>query len=410
MRGAMKRLASTWLLLVLGCVWSSGSSAAAAAPQQSALDGVIAAASRAAYSLDQAEALALARQAVAIAPDESRAHRSLAATLWVEILFRRGTVTIDHYLGGATNSLLSPPKPPPALEQEFLNELRRAIDLAVAAVDLQPDDLEARYDLGAAYALEASYRASILGSTTSALFSARRAFNAQEQVLDRDPERVSAGVVVGTYRYVVAGLAMPKRMFAYLMGFGGDKERGIALLETAARGGDARVEAKLALVLIYTRERRHRDALRLLTELSVEFPKNRIFALERAAAALRADRPEEAEAVLTEGLGRFVGDDRPKILGEEALWLYRRGLARLSQDRRAPAAADLETALQRHPQPWVRGRIHLALGKLADMNGRREEALDSYLRAREISVAANDPRCTADVLRWLKQPFVLEQS
>ena len=44
--------------------------------------------------------VALARRAVAMAPDEPAAHRALAAMLWLHMLFRRGTVTVDHYLGG----------------------------------------------------------------------------------------------------------------------------------------------------------------------------------------------------------------------------------------------------------------------------------------------------------------------
>ena len=86
--------------------------------------------------------------------------------------------------------------------------------------------------------MQASYLASVEGSITSALMSARNAFNAQEEVLSRDPKRSAAGVVVGTYRYVVSGLALPSRMFAYIVGFGGGKEEGIRLLETAARDPD----------------------------------------------------------------------------------------------------------------------------------------------------------------------------
>ena len=40
------------------------------------------------------------------------------------------------------------------------------------------------------------------------------------------PQRVDAGLIVGTYRYLVASLVLPARWLAYMAGFGGDKEKG----------------------------------------------------------------------------------------------------------------------------------------------------------------------------------------
>jgi hypothetical protein len=194
-----------------------------------------------------------ARSIVASAPNESRAHRILAVALWIDVIFRRGAVTVDHYLGNIGKSDVTMPKPPPALDTEFKQEVGRAIDLANARLTAHPGDLQAKYDLGSAYGLQASYLASVEGKMTSAFLSARRAFDAQEDVLNRDPKRVGAGVVVGTYRYLVAGLALPSRMIAYMMGFGGDKERAINLLQAATRDPSAEVEAKLALILILVR-------------------------------------------------------------------------------------------------------------------------------------------------------------
>ena len=56
-----------------------------------------------------------------------------------------------------------------------------------------PNDLQAQYDLGAAYAIQASYSASVEGSLTAAFRSAKRAYDAQEDVLTRDPQRDGRG-------------------------------------------------------------------------------------------------------------------------------------------------------------------------------------------------------------------------
>jgi len=397
----MSRVHTTWLAAVLLLLWA-GTPAIAQPPE---LQARVSEAFRAAYSLDTDDALRMAREAVAIAPTESSAHRSLAAIIWVNIIFGRGAVTVDHYMGGITKSSIDMPKPPAALDAEFRAELARAIDLATTRLKATPSDLKVMFDLGAAYGLQASYVASVEGSVSSAFLSARRAFNAQETVLTRDPTRLSAGVVVGTYRYVVAGLALPSRMFAYMMGFGGDKEKAIAILDAATRDATASVDARLALVLIYSREGRHADALRLLDSLVSDFPRNRLFVLEQGSAAIRAGQMERAEDVLTRGLAAFEHDDRRKIPGERALWLYKRGLARLGRDHRPDAVADLRSALQNNPESWIGGRIHLALGKLADLDGHREAAVAEYQQARAIGLKANDPSCTTEANRWLKQPF-----
>lgn len=361
---------------------------------------------RAAYSLDIDEALALARKACVMAPDDSAAHRTLASIVWLQILFRRGAVTIDYFLGGAvTRSQVNLPKPPADLDTEFKRVIARAIELAEAQVKLRPRDLQAQFDLGSAYGIQASYSASIEGSMSAAFKSARRAYDIQEEVLTRDPRRTDAGMVVGTYRYLVSALNLPSRLVAYVAGFGGGKEKGILLLEAATQHPDSRVDAKTALLLIYTREGRHADVQRLAHELGAEFPRNRLFTFEEGAAAIRAGRAAEAEAALTRGLAYFNQDPRPKIPGERALWLYKRGLARLNQNHLEDATADLHAAQGASPVSWVAGRIHVELGKLADLTGRRTDALGEYRSGKALCEASNDPTCAAEAARLIRRPF-----
>lgn len=370
------------------------------------LDARIRSAFDAAYNLDHETALATARRAAIDAPNESRAHRALAGILWLQALFHRGALTVDHYMGGLTRSTVTLPKPPAAIEQEFTASITRAIELADARLDRAPRDPDALYDAGAAYGLRASWIASVEGNVRGAFRTARRAFLTQKKVLDVAPDRVGAGAVVGTYRYAIAGLGFAPRMFAYLVGFEGGKDEGIALLEAAAGpGSSSRHEARTALVLIYSREGRHEDAFALLTEMAAAFPGNRILVLERGAAAVRAGRAFEADAILSAGIATFDSDPRRKLRGERALWFYRRGLARLALVRPEAASADLETALESGPEEWIRGRIELGLGKVADLGGRRAEALERYTRARDIARAANDPAGLAEANRLIDRPF-----
>ena len=68
-----------------------------------------------------------------------------------------------------------------------------------------PRDADAHYQLGAAVGLRASYTATVEGSVLGAFRAAREAYDEHETVLDLDPSRKDAGLIVGTYRYIVRG-------------------------------------------------------------------------------------------------------------------------------------------------------------------------------------------------------------
>jgi tetratricopeptide (TPR) repeat protein len=399
MRRAVRRILAP--VLAIASAWIAPPSS------QAPLDRLLDDAFRASYNLDHDEALTLARRAVALAPDEPVAHRTLAAVLWLRILYLRGALTVDSYLGSVTKSQRSLPKAPPELEVEFKRELALAASLAEARLARNARDVQARADAGSAYALQASYTASVEGSLMAAFRTAKRAYDAHEAVLEREPQRAGSSVVVGTYRYMVAGLSLPTRLFAYIAGFGGGKERGISMIEGARRDPDAHVEATVTLLLIYTKEKRHSEAAALMRALAAEFPRNRLLVLEEGAALLRAGRAADADAVLSRGLEAFERDTRVKSPGERALWLYKRGATRVVLKRPAEAAADLRLALASQPIEWVRGRLHLELGKLADLAGRRSDALTEYSRAKAIGETNNDPLGAGEATRLLRRPFAL---
>jgi len=360
---------------------------------------------RAAYSLDHDAAVARARQAVALAPGESRTHRTLATMLWLDILFRRGTVTVEHYLGGSARMRHSAPDPPEGLVAEYQQSVDRALAIARQRLGADDTDLDARYDLAAAYALQASFAASIDGSLTAAFGDARRAFDASEAVLERDSTRQDAALIVGTYRYLVSTFNLPTRMFAYLVGFGGGRERGIAMIEAASADPRVAVEARATLLLVYTRERRHVDVMRIASELAAEFPRNRLFTLEAGSAAVRAGRSRDAVAILARGLEHFLADTRPRIPGEHALWLYKLGQAHGGLGRLDDAVGDLSAALASGPVGWVEGRIRLELGKIADLRGARPEAVADYERASAICREAEDRPCERAADRLVTERF-----
>ena len=347
-----------------------------------------------AYNLEHEEAIALLRKAVAGDSGDPANHRGLAAVLWLTMLFQRGAVTVDHYLGSFSRTQVELSKPPPELDAEFRNHVARAIQLAEARVATAPQDPQARYDLGAAVALQASHIATVQGKMFAGFKAARRAYDEHEKVLALDTSRRDAGLIVGTYRYIVSTLSLPLRMMAYVVGFWGGRERGIQMLEeTAAAGNESRTDARFALVLMYNRERRFDEALRVLTDLRKLYPRNRLVVLEAGATALRAGRAAQAENLLTEGLAVVVKEKRPLMPGEEALWRYKRGAARLALNQLDAARTDLEFAAGPAAQTWVSGRAHTHLARLAMRRGDHAGARNFASRAETLCQQGSDPAC-----------------
>jgi tetratricopeptide (TPR) repeat protein len=372
---------------------------AVAAPAQSARD-LRGRAADLTYNLDHDEAIRLLRQAVAAEPNDPANHRALASTIWLDILFKRGAVTVDHYLGSFTRTNVDVRSPPSDLDAEFKREVARAIELAEKRTAASPRDAQAQFDLGTAIGLQASYIASIEGRLMAGFRAARRSYDTEETVLEIDPKRKDAGLIVGTYRYLVSTLSLPMRLMAYAAGFGGGRERGLRMIEeTVEAGGENRTDAEFALVLLYNREQRYSDALRVLENLRRRYPRNRLVLLEAGATATRANRPGDAETLLTDGLAMLARDTRARIPGEDALWHYKRGAARVLLRRREDAVADLRAALAPGAAGWVQGRAHLEMARLAVQQADRPSALREAAEAIAVCEKNSDPICVDEARR-----------
>jgi tetratricopeptide (TPR) repeat protein len=355
------------------------------------------------YNLDQDRAIATFKQAIAADPEDAAAQRGLAIGLWMKISLHRGNMTVDDYLGGIRRQSVAGRPAPPEMAAAFNEALDRALALSRQRVAANPRDADARYQVGAALGLRASYIATVEGSGSGAFRAAREAYKTQEKTLELDRARKDAGLIIGTYRYIISALGLPARLVAYMAGLGGDKARGIRMVEEAvAYGGENQDDARFTLVLMFNREKRYDEALKQLDMLRERHPRNRLMWFETGSTALRAGRPAEAERILTEGLARFADDERTRMFGEQALWLYKRGAARAALGRNAEAEQDLGKAVGLEGRKWVIGRAHLELGKLRQLAG------DGVSARRELEAAillcdADNDHGTADEARRLLQ-------
>lgn len=356
------------------------------------------------YNLEHDLALAAFKEAVAADPQDAAAYRGVASALWLSITFRRGNMTVDDYLGRPNKPNTSPlPNPAPETVAAYREAIERAMAIARKRIDANPKDADAHYQLGAAVGLRASYTATVEGSVMGAFRAAREAYDEHETVLSLQPQRKDAGLIVGTYRYIVATLSLPLRMMAYVVGFGGGKERGLKMIEEAANySGESQTDARFALILLYNREKRYDEALTQLATLRERYVRNRLMWLESGSTLLRAGRAADAERILNDGFTRFASDQRPRMFGEDALWHYKRGAARAALGKDDLAQADLQDALRLEGRQWVHGRSQLELGKLELKRGRRAAANEALKAAIVLSEKDNDPLTADEARRLLK--------
>jgi tetratricopeptide (TPR) repeat protein len=347
---------------------------------------------QAAYNLDHGEAISWLDKALAADPNDPDAHRAAAVIAWLRIGFLRGSITVDDYLGSVSKPNINMLPPPRDEAQRFQRHIARALQLSEDELKKRPRDPEAHFRIGSIVGTQASYGATVEGKVLASFRAARRAYDAHEKVLELDASRKDAGLIVGTYRYVVSALSLPIRLMAYVAGFGGGKERGLKMIEEAAAYQSVtQTDAKFALMLLYNRERRFDAALRVAEDLQKQYRGNRQLWYEAGATLIRAQRFDRADQVLTEGITRRDNDPRERMFGEDALWHYKRGLARARLGKTETARQDLQVPLSREAREWVRGRAHAELGQLALKAGDREQARQHYRLAIELATRGNDP-------------------
>ncbi len=400
----MKRFISRWPVLAI-VVASQPPLEAASAVDHAAAAAFRAQGVQAGYNLDYDEALAAFRQAIEADPGDPAPHRLIAATTWIRLLFQRGAITVDDYLGEARSDLARDP-PPPAIDAFFHAHIDRAMALAESRLRESPASADAHYQVGAAAAFMATYAGTVTGRVLSGFRPARRAYDEHERVMTIDPQRKDAGLVVGMYRYAVSTLSPPWRLMAHLAGFGGGRERGLQLVEEAAGyPGDVQTNARFILVLMYNREARYADALRVIEQLQRQLPRNRLLWLEAGGTALRAGRPAEARLAIEHGLAMLAQDTRPRGFGEEARWKLAHGTALVALKDRQPAERALRAALTDEARDWIRGRAHKELGKLADLAGDRAGAIAEYRAAVTLCRADHDPDCADEATRLMRAAY-----
>jgi tetratricopeptide (TPR) repeat protein len=165
------------------------------------------------------------------------------------------------------------------LDDEFSTSVERAIRTTEAWTERAPDDAEAWFYLGAAYAARVQWRV-LREERLAAARDGKRIKEALEHAIDLDPSFDDAYFGIGLYQYYADVAPTAAKILRFLLLLpGGDREEGLEqMLRARAHGRLLQDEADYQLQIVYLwYERRTDRALELLRDLVRRHPANPIF-------------------------------------------------------------------------------------------------------------------------------------
>jgi len=174
-----------------------------------------------------------------------------------------------------------PLEPDPATAVKFQQTVEQAQLLGEAALKVNPNDRQALFALCVTGGLATDYMALIEKHQFMSLSLAKRSNAYAQRLLQLDPQFYDAYLTSGFSEYMVASLPFFIRWFVHFDNVAGNKERGIANLELAARSGHYfRPFAQILLGIIDLRNKRLRPAQARLVQLVRQYPANPLFRKE----------------------------------------------------------------------------------------------------------------------------------
>jgi len=357
------------------------------------------------YNIDYDKAQRDFKEIVQLYPNHPGGYQLLAARVWIKTLYESRRLQVSLYSNESfyTNG---DDKVDPKIVTEFRNLTRQAKQLAEAKLKQEPKNIEALDFLANTEGLKASFEEAVERRHFAALRDGNDAVDHHREVLKLDPKYIDAQITIGLYEYVVGSLPLPVKILAGATGYRGSKKRGLALLEQVAKDGHwSQDDAKTVLVLLYTREKRFADVVKLTRELSAKYPRNYLLKLETADALVslagvkrkEKDLPgavqseKEAFATFDEVLrDRNVRDSAVRAL-DLIHFKYGEALLMAGYNDRAAKEFLAATKVDRAEAGLVT-MAHLYAARSYDVAGKRDEALAQYkeVLARPNVYAAHD--------------------
>lgn len=372
------------------------------------------------YNIDYDKAERDFKEIVKLIPNHPGGYQLLAARVWIKTLYESRRLQGSLYSSESFYSS-GDDKVDPKIVTEFRNLTREAKRLAEAKLKQEPKNIEALDFLANTEGLKAAFEEAVERRHFAALRDGNDAVNHHRDVLKLDPKYIDAQITIGLYEYVVGSLPLPVKILAGATGFRGSKKRGLAMLEQVAKEGRwAQDDAKTVLLLLYRREKRFEDVLKLARELSAKYPRNYLLRLETADAlvsiagvkrkekdlAAAAQAEKEAFAVFDEVLrDRTMRDTAARAL-DLIHFKYGEVLMMAGLSDRAAKEFLAATRVERGEAGLIT-MAHLYAARSYDVAGKRDEAVAQY---KQVLARPNVYDAHDEAKKGLRQAYKSEQA
>ena len=302
----------------------------------------------------------------------------LDATLFAE-LYRLNLLDTTLYAHDGFLSNRHPVEENKQTTAEIFSLTDKAIDQSDALLKKNSKDVDALYARGWARSMKATYIGLVEHSYIAALRLALQSRGDDEKVLSIDPNYVDADLVVGVHQYVAGSLPLAFKMMAGLVGEGGSKQKGLALLREASRYSViTSVEARTALMLFLRREAKYPEAADIAKSLKDQYPHDFLFWLEEANLMKDAGNAPQAIAQYRATLEQAKKPGYFPNAHLELAWYGLGDTLRGQHDAAASAHAFTQVAQQPGVNLDLKRRAELAAGEQFDVVNQREEATAEY--------------------------------
>jgi hypothetical protein len=173
--------------------------------------------------------------------------------------------------------------PDPAVRTKFLKAVEDAHTRADVVLAADPDDKMTLLSMCIAEGVSTDYMALVEKHQILSLAPAKKSNNYAQRLLKIDPKFYDAYLAAGFSEYMVGSLPFFIRWFVHFDNVNGDKKVGIQHVELVANEGHfLKPFAKILLAIAALRDKRPRDAQKLLQDLSKSYPQNPLFRSELA--------------------------------------------------------------------------------------------------------------------------------
>ena len=402
----MKPYRLYFCFLALCCIAapSNGVSQAAAAPVPTRSDND--AATRKGfdyfYNLEYDKSLREFEATQQVHPDDPFAVNHILSTVIFKELYRIGALDTEAYAADSFLTKKHPEPLDPKVHDRVKQLSEQSLVLSQGRLDKNPNDVDALYARGITRGLRATYLGMGEKAWFAALRSAVSARHDHERVLELDPKYVDAKLLIGTDLYIIGSLSWPAKVAASVVGISGNKQKGLDYLRQVVAGAHSEVasDGKIVLALFLRREEKYDEALKVVSGMQSDFPRNFLVASEYAHLMNAAGHGPEAIAAYRKVLAGCRSNAYSGCRIEVPAYGLGEALRGQRQYQEAAEAYDLASSHGNDPE--LRQRATLAAGEMYDVLQERAAALEKYRTV----IAEDSSSGAADLARrYMKQAY-----